>query len=285
MSDRDTHRDHGRSRRRNELLLAGVLALGVVVTAGVVPMVTDARPAFEIPVVELSEGDDLERANGDGWNSVPAATVHLESAGAGVPNAGDTTTEQVKVGAARTDERLYLRLSWSDATADRSTGEIRAFADAVAVQIPRDADERPPIAMGSTDNMVNVWYWGADRATEELLAGGPGTTTRLGNAGVMSNASHSDGRWRVVLSRPLTVDAANRTEIPTNADMDLALAVWNGSNSERSGQKAVSNWYYLALGPGPTGPPFETILWAVAGIGIVVTTLVTIAGVRRTRGE
>jgi complex iron-sulfur molybdoenzyme family reductase subunit gamma len=271
--------------KRKEILLAGVLAVGIVATAAVVPMVTEARPAFEIPVEQAGEDNDLARANGQDWATVPAATVHLESAGAAVPNADDTTIEQVKVAAARTDERLYLRLSWADATRDTSTDEIRAFADAVAVQIPRDADERPPIAMGSTDNMVNVWYWGGDRGAEELLAGGPGTTTRLDNAGVTSNASYSDGRWRVAVSRPLTTDAENRTAIPKNSDMDLALAVWNGSNSERSGQKAVSEWYYLALGPGPAGPPYEALLWAVAGIGIVITTLVTIEGVRRTRGE
>jgi complex iron-sulfur molybdoenzyme family reductase subunit gamma len=53
---------------------------------------------------------------------------------------------------------------------------------------------------------------------------------------------------------------------------------------ERSGRKGASDWYYLALGPGPQGPPYEAILWAVAGIGIVATTLVTIEGIRRTRG-
>lgn len=271
--------------KRKELVLAGVLAVTILATAALVPMVTDARPAFEIPVQKFSDEGSLDRAEGDDWNSVPAATVHLESAGAGVPNADAVTVEQIKVGAARTSDRLYVRLSWSDATDDTRTDQIRAFADSVAVQIPRDADQRPPIAMGGTDNPVNVWYWSGDGRSEELLAGGPGTTTRFDTVTVETNASYSDGRWRVVFERPLPAESDNRTAIPKNADMDLALAVWNGSNAERSGQKAVSDWYYLALGPGPQGPPYETILWAVAGIGIVATTLVTIEGVRRTRGD
>ncbi len=38
---------------------------------------------------------------------------------------------------------------------------------------------------------------------------------------------------------------------------------WNGSNMERSGTKAVSEWYHFPLGPGPQGPPYESTgpLW------------------------
>jgi complex iron-sulfur molybdoenzyme family reductase subunit gamma len=139
--------------------------------------------------------------------------------------------------------------------------------------------------MGSTDNMVNVWYWSASAGTEELLAGGPGSTTEFEDGSLATNATHEDGRWHVVFSRPLETDRANATTISTERDMDVALAVWNGSNMERSGQKATSEWYYLALGPDTGGPPYQAILWTVAGIAIVFTTLITVEGVRRTRGE
>ena len=89
----------------------------------------------------------------------------------------------------------------------------------------------------------------------------------------------------MVLSRSLDASTGNRTAIPSDADMDVALAVWNGSNMERSGQKSVSEWHYLALGPGPQGPPYQTILWIIAGLAIVGSALVTIEGVRRTRGD
>lgn len=270
--------------KRNELLLAGVLAGAVLATATVAPLTVDARPAFEIPVHESGADDSLASVSGDEWGQVPPVTVPLSSAGASVPQADNTTVEAVNVEAARTDERLYVRLGWQDATNDTSTDRVRSFADAAAVQLPADADARPPIAMGGSDNPVNVWYWSGQGTTQELLAGGPGSTTQFSNNTVSTDATYRDGRWSVVFTRALN-GSGNRTAVPTDADVDVAVGVWNGSNMERSGQKSVSQWYYLALGPGPEGPPYETILWGVAGIAIVATTLVTIEGVRRTRGE
>jgi DMSO reductase family type II enzyme heme b subunit len=271
--------------RSNDLRLAGAIAVALIAAAVLLPTVTQARPAFEVPVYEATADDSLSSANGQAWSQASATSIPLSSAGAGVPNADDTSIEQLNVEVARTSERLYLRVTWRDNTKDTSTDSIRAFADAVAVQFPSNASERPPLAMGGADNTVNVWYWNAEGTSEELLAGGPGSTTRLDDPAVRTNVSYADDRWRVVFSRPLNASSGPRTRVPANEELDVAFAVWNGSNMERSGQKAASEWYYLALGPGAQGPPYETILWAIAGIGIVVTTLVTIQGVRRTRGD
>jgi complex iron-sulfur molybdoenzyme family reductase subunit gamma len=275
----------GQQSGRRDVALATAFAVGLLLTAGVGPMVVDARPAFEIPVYGATGGDDLGNVSADAWGQAPAASVPLSSAGASVPAADNTTVEEVSLEAAQTDDRLYLRVSWDDATEDRSTGAVRSFADSIAVQIPVNETARPPIAMGGSSNKVNVWFWSADGTSQELLAGGPGSTTEFNRSQVRTNATYEDGEWQVVFSRPLSADATNRTVIPTDADMDVAVAVWNGSNGERSGQKAASGWYYLALGPGPQGPPYETLLWVLAGLAIVGSALVTIEGVRRTRGE
>ncbi|MFP4591438.1 MAG: ethylbenzene dehydrogenase-related protein [Halobacteriales archaeon] len=271
--------------RREVLAALLVLSAVVLVAAVALPAVTEARPAFEIPVYHADEAGDLDRVDGTDWTATPAASVPLASAGAAVPGGEDTTVDRIDVKAARTDDRLYLRLAWPDPSPDRSTDRIRAFADAVAVQLPVEETERPPIAMGGLDNQVNVWFWRADGTVEELLAGGVGTTTRFEDPMLNADATHADGRWRVVMDRPLEPTGSNRTAISTETDVDVALAAWNGSNLERSGQKAASEWYHLALGPGPSGPPFEMILWTIAGLAIVFTTLVTIEGIRRTRGE
>ncbi|MFC6954469.1 ethylbenzene dehydrogenase-related protein [Halorubellus litoreus] len=269
----------------SERTLAAVLALVLVGSAALAPMLVDARPAYEVPVTYQTEAGDLQEPTGDAWGEVPAASIPLSSAGAGVPQASNVTVEQAKFSVARTDDRLYVRVSWRDATADGDTDAVREFADAVAVQVPVNHSSRPPLAMGSSSNPVNVWYWTATGDTEELLAGGPGSTTEFEQSSVRANATHADGRWHVVFSRPLAADQTNATTIPTDRDVDVALAVWNGSNMERSGQKSTSEWYYLALGPDTGGPPYEAILWSVAGVAIVFTTLVTVEGVRRTRGD
>ena len=269
---------------RKAVSLACVLAVTVVAATVAVPDAVSSRPAYEIPVHEAENASALDSATDDGWLEAPAADVPLSSAGAAVPGGDNTTVESVSVASAVTDERLYVRLSWADATRDTSADALREFPDAAAVQLPVDETARPPITMGNTDNMVNVWYWNGMATSEELLAGGAGTTTRFADTELRTNATYDDGRWRVVFSRPLAGGSVNQTTISGTEDVDVAVAVWNGSNMERSGQKATSEWYYLALGPGPQGPPYETILWVVAGVAIVVTTLVTIEGIRRTRG-
>lgn len=266
---------------RSLVLGAVVLAVLVVATTALAPAMVSARPANQIPVESVSAEAVPQQPTSDAWDEVPAVGVPMASAPSGLPNASDTSVETLSVQSARTDERLYLRLSWADGTADRNTSAPREFADAVAVQVPVNTTARPPISMGSTRNLVNVWYWRAGEGTEELLAGGPGTTTAFRTTTVNTTTTYEDGRWTVVMSRELATDATNRTTFVVDHDVDVAFAVWNGSHMERSGRKSVSEWYHFPLGPGPQGPPYESILWTVAGLAIVAVTLVTAQAVRK----
>jgi complex iron-sulfur molybdoenzyme family reductase subunit gamma len=252
----------------------------VVATALLGPATVSARPANQIPVEEVSATENPQRPTSEAWDTVPPVEVPLTSAPSGLPNASDTSVESLRVQSARTESRFYLRLSWADGTADRNASTPREFQDAAAVQLPVNTTARPPISMGSTRNLVNVWYWHAGGETQELLAGGPGTTTRFESSSVNTTATYDDGRWTMVVSRDVATDATNRTTLAVDRDVDVAFAVWNGSNMERSGTKAVSEWYHFPLGPGPQGPPYESILWTVAGLAIAGTALVTIQAVR-----
>ncbi|GGN87306.1 MULTISPECIES: ethylbenzene dehydrogenase-related protein [Haloarcula] len=273
------------SKRRRTLLVAAVVAVLVTLSAVAAPLAS-ARPAHEIPVAPAT--GDLSGPTTDGWEDVPAATVPLASAPSSVPNADQTSVERVHVQAARGDGQLHLRLQWHDATRDVATNETRAFADSVAVQFPVNTSSRPPIAMGGPTNRVNVWYWSGATGTEELLAGGAGSTTRFQNPSVNATAVHrgsgENATWTVVYTRDVGASGANRTTIADDGDVDVAFAVWNGSNSERAGRKSVSEWHYFPFGPGPEGPPYETVLWTVAGIAIVGVVAVTAFGVHRARG-
>ncbi|QIB74351.1 DMSO reductase [Halogeometricum borinquense] len=272
MSERDDN--------RRVAAWALVAACFVVLTAVLGPATVAARPANQIPVESVSPEENPQQPSSEAWDKVPPVEVPLTSAPSGLPNASDTSVETVRVQSARTDGRFYLRMSWHDGTADRNASAPREFADAAAVQVPVNTSVRPPISMGSTRNLVNVWSWHADGETEELLAGGPGTTTEFESSSVKTATNYDDGRWTVVVSREITTDAANQTSFAVDHDVDVSFAVWNGSNMERSGTKAVSEWYHFPLGPGPQGPPYESILWTVAGLAIVGTALVTIQAVR-----
>ncbi|MFW6318176.1 MAG: ethylbenzene dehydrogenase-related protein, partial [Halorubrum sp.] len=196
-----------------ELLVAAALALAVVAATAAFPAVVDARTAYEIPVEREASAGDLAEPTGDDWESVETVDVPLSSSGAAVPGGSDAVVESVRVAAARADERLYVRLSWSDPTANASTESLRAFGDAAAVQLPVSAESQPPIAMGSTDERVNVWYWNAADGTESLLAGGPGSTTEIPEPAVEASATHTGDRWTVVFSRSLSADRANVTDV------------------------------------------------------------------------
>lgn len=260
-----------------------VLVVSLVVVAAVVPAFVSGQAAYDVPV-EYAPGEDDTLADPGSavWARATTVDVPVTSAPSTVPNADNTSVTQIDVRSVRTDQRLYLRLSWPDESRDANSSDPREFPDALAVQFPVENDTQPGIAMGSPQNPVNVWYWSADRGGEELLAGGAGSTTRFQTVTTETTATYKNDRWTVVFSRSLEPDGANRTTFPADRDTDLAFAVWDGSNEERSGRKAVSEWYFLALGPGPQGPPYETLLWTIAGVAIVAVTAVTISAVRRT---
>lgn len=270
------------SSNEQRRVLAVVAAI-LLVTTAVGPAVVSSRPAYEIPVREVEDGQRFTDPTAQAWLNVSSVEVPLTSAPSGAPNASDVTTDSVSVRAARTDSELYIRLTWADPTANRSTSDPRQFPDKAAIEMPVNTSARPPIAMGSTSNMVNVWMWDAAMGTQELLAGGPGTTTQFANTTVVTNATYRNGSWYVVFHRDLTVAGTNRTSIQFENDLNIAFAVWNGGNMERGGRKAASGWYYLPFAPDDPGPPYETILWAVAGLAIVVVVAVTVEGVRRAR--
>lgn len=281
-----TDGDGAATGRTRALGTAALVAALVVVSSVVVPM-TSARPAHEIPVVHSPAGE-LDGPNAGDWSEVPASDVPLTSAPSGAPNADDTTVEEIDVQSATTEDRLYLRLRWTDATRDANVSQFRSFTDAVAVQFPANRSSRPPIAMGGQDNRVNVWYWGSDTGTQELIAGGTGSTTAVQSPAIEAEGSYEgsgeNATWTVVYSRSLEAPGENRTSIDEDGDLDVAFAVWNGSNGERAGQKAVSEWYYFPMSGGPSGPPYQTLLWTIAGLAIVAVTAVTAFGVLRARG-
>ncbi|MBC8555676.1 MAG: c-type cytochrome [Candidatus Brocadiales bacterium] len=57
-----------------------------------------------------------------------------------------------------------------------------------------------------------------------------------------------NGKWQVMITRPLfTADKKIDVQFEKGKLIPYALAVWDGSNTEIKGQKAISSWYYLTL--------------------------------------
>jgi DMSO reductase family type II enzyme heme b subunit len=279
---------------RNQLSLVITLAVVVAGAAVLLPAVTDAQTQSGVPVEYVEDSSGFETPTGSGWTAAQTAMFPLSGTGADVPMANDVSIEEVQVEAVRTNERIYLRTSWADPTRDASDGSVRSFADQVAVQLPAAGENQPPIAMGSNETPVNIWSWSSSDGTEEIMAAGPGSSTPFAEQTLRTKHTYADGRWHVVFIRPLdpsgsiasslNTETPPRTTIPTDtANLDVAFGVWNGSNMEVSGRKSASQWHRLAVGSGPPG--YERFLWVIAGVAIVLTTLVTIEGIRRKGGE
>jgi mono/diheme cytochrome c family protein len=81
-------------------------------------------------------------------------------------------------------------------------------------------------------------------------AKGFGTLTILPrpSQAVIAKGVWSDGRWSVVLRRPLTVSADAGLQLAAGEKLSIAFAIWDGAARDRDGQKLVSIWHDLELG-------------------------------------
>jgi len=146
----------------------------------------------------------------------------------------------LSVQAANNRQSLFFRLEWADATHNPDYGDGSVFPDAAAVLFPMKR-QTPLNQMGTPAAGIQAWYWRANHADfgEALALHGFATEERQPGPPVLTSASWSDGRWRVVIGAPLAAGS------PTEA---VAFAVWEGSNQERAGLHSYSpEWQELTI--------------------------------------
>jgi DMSO reductase family type II enzyme heme b subunit len=145
---------------------------------------------------------------------------------------------RVLVQAVRNDDSLALRLQWDAGKPSRSINDINAYADACAVLFPENGRKADLETMGSPECPVSVWHWRAGTDVPfSATASGIGTVERAAEHQVQARSRWSDGKWQVVLARPLDSGVpllSGGMEIP------IAFAVWCGAVSERGGLKSHS---------------------------------------------
>lgn len=85
-------------------------------------------------------------------------------------------------------------------------------------------------------------------AGEMLTAQGFGTLAPLGSDGkLVARGKYVDGRWTLVLTRPLAACCPGELPLEPGEAVSLAAAVWNGAARDRNGQKSVTVWHVLQL--------------------------------------
>ena len=155
----------------------------------------------------------------------------------------------LKVQAAHNGKDIAFRLEWADETENKDHGDGSVFPDAAGVLFPLNKDA-PLESMGGPKAPVNAWYWRANLPEDEgqnLIARGAGTVQETPKSFAQTRAHWADGRWQVVLARPLTIDG-DGVHLSPKQSTKVAFAVWEGSSQERGGLKSFSkHWLDLEI--------------------------------------
>jgi DMSO reductase family type II enzyme heme b subunit len=188
------------------------------------------------------------------WAKAPQTDLRLRNALTpdgewGAP----ATINHVSVRAIHNDEAMSFWFSWDDPTEDRGT---QAASDRLAVAFKPRGSEGDAVTLHAWPHReaqpldLCAWSAGSDSATELIAARfeealGAEQAADQTRVPRRSLAAYADGRWRLILQRPLhpgTLEAAGI--ISHDGLTAVAVAVWDGGNPE---VRAVSAWIDLSL--------------------------------------
>lgn len=182
------------------------------------------------------------------WRTAERTDVRLRSV---VSESGEwvapPTVTLISVQVVYNEESVAWRLTWDDPMEDRETS-----TDALAVLLKPAEREGDVVTLQAWPYVgappLDVCYWSAqtDRAYEALTE----DLERVQSAqepetALPSVARYEDGRWQMVLQRPLTrARPEGAAHIRPEGLIAVAFSVWDGSHPEA---RAVSPWLDVAF--------------------------------------
>ena len=181
------------------------------------------------------------------WQDIPAQAVEMTAAPLGLQPTEYIQVsweereygalEEVSARAIHDGTTASVHLSWASEKPSSGAGE--SFPDAAALAFPVRGE---PILMqmGSDDAPMQFIQWQASKKeARSVIARGIGSSLPGEDTGQTARAAWSAGRWSVVFSRRLA-GGGNSAKLVPGETTQIGFAVWNGSNEERAGIKAVS---------------------------------------------
>lgn len=157
---------------------------------------------------------------------------------------------------------LYWKALWQ-ADVDQGFQGLTAMHPNADVDLYWFAEgEEAHAATGSIDNpRARQWMIAAQSGNpmaddqrknpvEELTAHGFGSGTHVGDTPSRGRGVWSEGRWFVVIDRPIRPDDPLIKRFVDNPDKQLiAFAVWDGAAGNRGGKKHITNWLPMRIAP------------------------------------
>ncbi|MGI9373379.1 MAG: ethylbenzene dehydrogenase-related protein [Hyphomicrobiales bacterium] len=133
--------------------------------------------------------------------------------------------------------QIAIWLSWAKAKPD--TGGQEGFPDSAALAFPI-ADVPDITSMGTPKAPIHLLHWMARKnALRAVVAQGIGSSMEGADVAQSVKAGWTQGRWSVVFTRSLIAGKQAVSLVP-GTQSQIGFAVWDGSNEERAGIKAVS---------------------------------------------
>ncbi len=144
------------------------------------------------------------------------------------------------------------------------------------VKLP-EGTKRPHFLRGDSSNPVHLWFWKADRdaqgkrAVEEANARGwkqAPKTQADDQQQIDSKAAWGNGRWSVVMKRPLDTGDKKDIQFVEGKFIPVSVNAWDGSNGEHGMIMSLSTWHYVFM---EAATPVRIYVYAV--LAVIVTGL------------
>jgi complex iron-sulfur molybdoenzyme family reductase subunit gamma len=178
-------------------------------------------------------------------------TDFTDSAALEFPSAGGVSTPAICMGQADSAVNIWQwravlqgdGLAAWDATHPRDSVDANPFDDTGEPDMAYPARVAGNVVSGVTGKPVL-----------DLTAQAFGTLSPTASQLVNGQGVWQDGRWYVVFERDLAVNAPDEVALKGGALTDMAVALWDGSQGDRDGQKAVSQFVKLSIPAKMTAP-------------------------------
>lgn len=145
--------------------------------------------------------------------------------------------------------------------------QLDTFRDSLAMQFavkPPSGTKKPHFYRGSSSDQVHLMVWKADLdKTVEGNARGwkqPIKMQAEDAQHVTGKAIWDQGRWTIVMKRPLNTGDKNDVQFSPGIFIPMSLNAWDGSNGEHGLIMSLSTWHFVFL---ETSTPMKVYIYAV----------------------
>ncbi len=207
-----------------------------------------AQLATLVTVTSVTEAipDD---PNAELWKKVPVNHIPLMGQVIIDPRNFNPVIDLVSVRAVYNDKEIAFHLTWDDPRESKGDGK-QTFSDAISLQFPPvqpTSTERPYFLMGDSSDAVYLLRWEQGKGVMEASANGPTKIAALEGGEATGKAVFENGRYRLVMKRPLLSKDDKRIGFQPTVFTPIAFQAWDGGAGETGSKMSLTSWYYLRL--------------------------------------